>query len=312
MSIFSKIYDVFSRRNQQASALAHEIPSSFRNKIFYWCREVFEKDYYTANVSFETFFQEIHRSLVYRHGRLRFSQDSVTLTEDVLTYLSNCPGEQFLDFIEDIFRVECLFHASKPENQMVDELNELFQYNNLPYYITEFITEEVKDVIFGGQEHTAIKTKHFPKVIMKESEVVHEMAIKPTLELLQRPDFKSANDEFLEALEDYRKGDYGDCLTKCNSAFESVMKILCDKNKWSYNQSDTANKLVKVVLDNTTLESYFESPLILIATIRNKLSKSHGAGTSSRNVPQHIARYAINVTASSILLLAEEANKHKP
>src|SRR4029450_5031974 len=33
---------------------------------------------------------------------------------------------------------------------------------------------------------------------------------------------------FLNALEDYRKGDYGDCLTKCTSAFESALKITSD------------------------------------------------------------------------------------
>ena len=49
--------------------------------------------------------------------------------------------------------------------------------------------------------------------------------------LLRDKSFTSADQEFIEALEDYRKGDYGDCLTKCGSSLESTMKIICDRKK---------------------------------------------------------------------------------
>jgi hypothetical protein len=103
----------------------------------------------------------------------------------------------------------------------------------------------------------------------------------PALMLLQRPAFKTANLEYLEALEDYRKGDFGDCLTKCGSSFESVLKIICERKKWAYRQTDTASSLVKTVLDNTSLDNYFEPVLMIVATLRNRLSKSHGAGPNS-------------------------------
>jgi hypothetical protein len=85
-------------------------------------------------------------------------------------------------------------------------------------------------------------------------------------------------------LEDYRKGDYGDCLTKCSSAFESTMKIICDRRGWPYSQNDAARPLVQIIFQHTQLEqNHFEQPLMHIATLRNKLSKSHGAGTQQRN-----------------------------
>jgi hypothetical protein len=151
-----------------------------------------------------------------------------------------------------------------------------------------------------------IQTVAFPQVIMRESEIVHTEAIAPALQLLQHPDFTNVNSEFLSALEDYRKSKPGDCLTKCGSAFESFMKVICHKKGWAYKQTDGASTLAKTVLANTTLESYFETVLLIVATLRNRLGTAHGAGTATKNPSPHLARYAINATASAILLLADE------
>ena len=109
------------------------------------------------------------------------------------------------------------------------------------------------------------------------------------------------------ALEDYRKGDLGDCVAKCGSAFESVLKIICEKKRWPYQQTDTAARLLATVLSRTTLDPFFEQPLLLIATIRNRRSTAHGAGVQPKSVSPQVARFALNATATAILLLVEEA-----
>jgi len=233
--------------------------------------------------------------------------------EDAIAFLATCPGDEFLDFIEYIFRVECFFHVALPENQLIKELNDLLQQDNLPYHVTDFVKETVRENVteppFVGRGATVVKTVAYPKVIMRENEVTHRTMTVPALTLLQRPEFKAANSEYLEALEDYRKNDLGDCLTKCGSAFESVLKILCDRKGWSYSMTDTASSLVKIVLDKMSLDSYFEPVLMIVATLRNRLSTSHGGGVNPRQVPRHLARYALNVTAAAILLLIEEAGE---
>jgi hypothetical protein len=126
------------------------------------------------------------------------------------------------------------------------------------------------------------------------------------LNLLAQPHFQGANREFRAALEDYRKGDIGDCLAKCGSAFESVLKVICDRRGWAYSQNDTASALIKTVLSKTALDGYFEQLLIIVATLRNRMSSAHGSGTVPRTPPRHVAQYAVNVTASAILLLVDE------
>ena len=135
------------------------------------------------------------------------------------------------------------------------------------------------------------------------------MAIKPTLTFLQTHSaFVQADQEFLEALRHYRKGEYRDCVLKCGNSFESVMKIICNRKQWPYKQTDTAQKLLTTILSRSTLDSFFEQPIMLIATIRNRLSTAHGAGTQQKTVPKHVANYVINATASAILLLVDETN----
>jgi len=142
--------------------------------------------------------------------------------------------------------------------------------------------------------------------VLREDQVLHAEAVAPAIQLLADSGFSSANQEFLAALDDYRKGRYPDCLTKCGSAFESTMKLICARRKWAYQPTDTARELLRVVLTNSGMDTYFEQPLLLIATMRNRLSSSHGAGAHPRPVPPHRARYVINATASAILLLVEE------
>ena len=74
-----------------------------------------------------------------------------------------------------------------------------------------------------------------------------------------------------------------------------------------HDQKDTADVLLKTVLSHkATLETFLKEPLIIVATLRNRLSKSHGAGTAPKKVPPNRAEYAINATAAAILLLVSE------
>jgi hypothetical protein len=186
----------------------------------------------------------------------------------------------------------------------VHDLNQWFLFDDLPYALTFFVYERQTEVI-DGQDHERDVLISSPKVIRRDDEATYVLAIEPALVLLCDNNFISANNEFREALDDYRRGDYGDCLTKCGSAFESTMKLLCTRKDWAYSQKDTALPLLQTIIKESQTEAFFEHPLMLIATMRNRLSKSHGSGTENRQIPEHVAKYAINSTASAILFLVD-------
>lgn len=310
---FSQIFDVFSKRKKEVEPFVLNAPKTLRIKILLYSIDVFSnsRGNFSSGDYTDEFWNEIHQMLLYRHGKFQLSNGNPqSRSEDVLNFLLTCKDEDFFDFIEYIFKLKCLFHVSTEKNVLVAEINELFASENVGYELTEIVNEEVVEPVdeypFFGRKMRVNKTIAYPQVIKKDDQVIHTTTLMPALNLLSDPKYKTANQEYLEALEDYRKGDYGDCLTKCGSAFESVMKIICDSKKWQYKQTDTASVLLTTIIRETGLESFFEEPLKIIATLRNRLSKSHGAGVAPKKVTQNYARYALNSTAAAIMFLVNE------
>src|ERR1035437_9522414 len=310
-AMFNRMFDVFSKRPEVATKKGHVVPETTRNRVVMWAIEIYScsrPDFGVLtreNYSTE-FWQEIERRIRFRTGKFLLSRTAPAGPAAAIEYVLSCPAESFLDFLEDIFSADCFWRVSGDDVKMVDELNTLLRQDSLPYHLTHFVREAVNNTPTSYTTHT----RAYPKVIMKESEVLHENAIAPVLSLLERPHFRGANSEYLAALEDYRKGDMPDCLTKCGSAFESVLKVICDRKGWAIKQTDTAKTLIKTVLPNTALDSYFESLLIIVATLRNRLSSAHGTGTTVKQPARHIAQYALNATASAILLIAQETGEY--
>jgi hypothetical protein len=310
--MFDDIFKSFSKRTPDAVAKASEsIPTTARVRITRWCVELYRGERPSNIVGRgdhnAEFWQEIYRRLLYRTGKTTLTPtDRGNSPMEAANYILNCSAAEFLDFLEDIFNNDIFTNVSLWDNKIVDEMNTILRQDNLPYAVTHFVVEEVVHTsgMFSGHKGTQVRS--YPKVILKESEVLNQQAIGPALELLSQPHFASANKEFLAALEDYRKGDTGDCLVKCGSSFESVLKVICDRKGWAYTQNDTASTLVKTIITNTSLENYFEPMLIIVATLRNRLSTAHGAGTTVRQTPRHLALYALNMTASAMLMLTQE------
>jgi hypothetical protein len=313
MRSFLEIFNVFSKRPEVAALPTHEVPASTRNRVLRWCTELFRGERPSEILSRGDhnleFWQEIYRRLLYRTGKLKLTPTDTGDGREAIPYILNCPDEEFLDFLEDIFNNEAFSHVNMGDKNIVDELNDFLRQDKVPYSLTYFVWETYQETSGHFAGLTAKRVRAYPKVIMKESEALHETATAPALRLLEDGRFAAANLEFLAALEDYRKGDYGDCLTKCASAFESVLKVICDCKAWPYKQTDTAGLLIKTVVSNTALDNYFEPVLLIIATLRNRLSTAHGGGTATPvNPPRHLAQYALNMTAIAIVMLVAEAN----
>jgi hypothetical protein len=294
---FGNLFNVFSKRPSSPNKERKALTQSFRYRVFMRCRDAF-------GPAGDGFWAEIQTNLAYLHGQPRLSPGSQTQTDDALNFLTNCTDPHFLDFLEYIFHTQAYFHASG-RAALVNDVNEFFRQDDLPYALTDFVwTKGVRNEY--GREYETSTLTAYPMVIRKDSEILHQTAIAPVLQLLGEDSFTVANKEFLQALEDYRKGDFGDCLVKCASCSESVLKVLCKRKGWPHNENDNASPLLKTVITRSGLEPFFEQPLILVATLRNKLSTAHGAGTSPRIVSQGRAEYAINATAAGILLLTKE------
>ena len=143
-----------------------------------------------------------------------------------------------------------------------------------------------------------------PQLIRKDNEHLHKEAVIPALRLLHEEGFAGADAEYRRAHEHYRKGAYKECLNECLKAFESTMKTICARKKWSYNQTDTASALIEICLNNGLLPSFMKPHLGAIPTVRNKLS-GHGQGEHPKDVPKFYAEYLLHETAATIVFLVD-------
>jgi hypothetical protein len=64
-------------------------------------------------------------------------------------------------------------------------------------------------------------------------------------------------------------------------------------------------------MQKTEMDTFWEQPLMTVGTLRNKLSTSHGAGEVQKVVPEHVAKYTLNMTASAIIFLHDQAYQTK-
>jgi hypothetical protein len=209
--------------------------------------------------------------------------------------LLNCDNEQAIDIIELSFKyintvvrkynrnvVSCKINA----DDAIAELNIRFREHGIGY---QFESNEL---------------------IRVDSTFLHSEVIKPALTLLSDKMYQGANEEFLKAHEHYRHGRNKECLNECLKAFESVMKAICKKRKWKYEENDTAKKLIDICFANGLIPNYLQSQFNAlrsliesgIPTIRNRLG-GHGQGTEKIEVDDYVAGYALNLTASNIFFL---------
>lgn len=301
------IFDVFSQRqkSRNQSHGSDHISEKLRNRILLLYRDIVSGQWSGIGGYTYEFWSQIHNALQHLYGRLKLSKEVTgNDIDDTVAFLMSCEAKEFFDFIELSFKLKLTPQIMGNEEQIVDAINEIFSIENEPYKLTQIVRIEEKE-----GDCTYIRTSEYPKIIRVEDEIIYSEAIAPALSVLNAPHFEQANAEFRDAMEEYRKGCYEDCLTKCGSSFESVLKVLCQRNGWPFRDMDTAVPLLKVVIAKSSLEAFFEQPLSLIATIRNRLSSAHGAGSNARSVERHIGQYAISSTAAAIMLLVHEADK---
>lgn len=318
MGLKDKLQAIFDSYSRRRSSNGHQykpvqISNETRNRILMlYSNNVLNGQWMEARFHDLDFWCQIHQSLRYLIGSHNISgQNGVSEAEDLRRFLDECNSEEFFDFIELTFKQDSSRRVMHSINEVVDAINEIFRFGNEPYQLTHLVelrSDDQGNPAVQGFRGT-VYIAAYPKVIRVDEEITHVEAIEPALSVLGAPYFKAANGELRQAMEDYRKGDYADCLRNCGNALESVMKVLCNRNRWPYKETDTADPLLKSIIAHSSLDKFFEQPFMLIATMRNRLSTAHGAGSSVRNVDRHIAQYAITAVTGAIVLLAHECDK---
>lgn len=284
------------------------ISNKLRNQIYHiWTDYISqpELEYWTYNLTkavYKTICKE--EGLKFLDIESAYGRDSeARQIENYFETLNDC--DKILDaihimfyYMENVEAISCEHYGhltlKYPISEAISDLNHRFRENGVGY---EYINK---------------------KIIRIDSKLLHQEAIHPALILLTEKVYKNANDEYLKAHEHYKHGRNQECLNECLKSFESVMKIICNQNKWNYSPTDTSKPLINILLTNGFLPNYNESSLSAlrqllegtIPTVRNKNS-GHGAGSEKIVVPDHLANYMLYLTGSTIKLLVDTQTDRK-
>ncbi len=301
------IFELYSKRQKRLRGEAPDvfeydnIPQSLRIQIVHiWRDAIGESNRGTTYTHAHNLYKQIHDILCREYGMYQLMADSRGgYSRDLAKYFELCEdNEKVLDVIE------LTFHAI----QRITKDSEYRHYTN-PRSTPE---EAIKELNGRFLEHGVGYQFESGQIIRKDSELLHSEVVNPTLKFLSANEYSGANEEFLKAHEHYRHRNYKECLNECLKSFESTMKTICHKRGWSYNQTDTAKKLIEICFDNGLIPSFLQTQVTAlksvlesgVPTVRNKLG-GHGQGAQQTTVPQHFASYALHLTATTILFLVQ-------
>lgn len=279
-------YIMFSKRTKQAAQAEQpdvyqydELPGEFREQVIHiWKRAMPPDDVFDV-------WRGIHDDLAEEHGLACLGDGSPDGAVREYFRTVDEVGKA-LDVIERTFRelsAESIFlgEATQKPEDAIEQLNDRFREHSIGYrYET-------------GQ------------IVRVDSQYVHAEVVKPALVLLDDPAFKGPEDEFLKAHRLYREGDFKGALVEANKAFESTMLVVCQVRRLSHPKGlKTAGAMIDVLSKAGLVPSNLNEALLAIPKIRNN-EGAHGQGDKVKEVPQHLAAYALHVTASTIVMLVE-------
>ncbi|NNP73021.1 hypothetical protein A7P53_10615 [Acinetobacter defluvii] len=306
------ILELFSKRNKPKKDtdvyLYDVLPNPFRVQVTYLFNDLFGKhgERLRLIINVDDIYKEFVEWLARDFGVYHLTEDYMHenfgyQSEYINGFLAEKDVNKTIDYIELAFRFA---------NNIAQ--NEKYEYNIQRYNFDSTVQKAINELNFRFDEHNLGYQFVEGQIIRRDNTFTHSEIVKPSLEILSRKRFKGASSEFHKAHEHYRNGKYHEALNECLKAFESTMRIICDKQKWTVKSTATASILIKVCFENNLVPSFWESKFTSLRTLlesgvptaRNKLS-GHGAGSEEKEIPRYIVEYAINMTASTILFLVQ-------
>jgi hypothetical protein len=226
-------------------------------------------------------------------------------------YIQGNAYAELIGFLLNEKEVERCIDAVELAFRYIDRMTRTFQYLNRSK-ASERADEAIQELNERFQEHGVGYQYIDGTVIRIDSQFAHAEIVKPALSLLSRREYEGGQAEFLAAHEHFRHGRNKEALSECLKAFESVMKVICDRRGWRYESKVTSSGLLKILFDKQLLPDYLTQHFTAlrstlesgVPTIRNKLG-GHGQGADVVEVPAYVVGYAIHLTAACVIFLHE-------
>lgn len=305
------ITDIFSKRQKRLRGEVPDVytydtfPDSFRVQIVHIWRDCLgnEEAYRFDCGKVRDGYKLIVDILCREYGVFKLIGHGLTerhyMGELIDFFLQEQEPERIVDVIEISFRFADMFARGYDH----------WQKRNA----SEIVDTALKELNARLKEHGIGFQFEEGDMIRVDSQLIHAEVVKPALKLLSNKEYAGAQQEFLNAYEHYRHGNYKEALNEALKSFESTLKTICTKKGWAIDvQTDTSKKLLDVCYTNGLIPAFWQGHMSALRSLleggvptgRNKLS-GHGQGSVPTKVPEHIVSYILHMTASAIVFLVK-------
>jgi len=303
------MFKPFSRRQSEAGKLAtgnniylYNIERTVRSRIFYNLSDRLEQAGYAG--LFDQILAEVAKRIYNQYGCIDIDPKLSTwrLMPAAMHFMS-CNDDKAIDFLEFFLSASPGFQG----DHCVEALNDIFRDEGIGYEFTPLVTRDAgPSTLFGSQGGGRRVEYDYPQAIKKSEEYGHQAIVRPCLDALAGPDYTTAHGEMLKAHEAYKHGDYPAAITSCGSAFESVLKTICDRKTVAYDSKDTCGPLVQKCQAGGLFPSFYTEIFKGAGTLRNQLSSAHGRGPNpTPSVTKEQADHMIQITSAHITFLVK-------
>ncbi|MDN4494925.1 STM4504/CBY_0614 family protein [Ureibacillus aquaedulcis] len=290
-----ELFEVFSRRNKLVEIKDvyqyDNISIEFRNQFVNLINRLLPRGTYKEGQFWDLVAEEVKLEL----GILDFATSSSPT--NIFNYLLKCNTIQALDIIDILVNLlrrlsnNISFHDSGEFHFMNDKIDHTFDRIN-----QKFRQNALGYEIVGNQ------------LIRIDNQHIHSEVVKHAIKLLHQNDFTSASSDFMDAHKLYKDGEWESAIVKACVAFESAMKIICDKMGYSHSVRATASPLINTLATNgffnvsseTHLNALKSSLSSGLPTIRNQTG--HGQKEETE-VALSTVKYALDLCATNIVYL---------
>lgn len=303
------IFKLFSQREKEAKGVEDVYQySTVSDKLRVQVQQIlveaigkyWEPGYYAVNIPSNNNdgWEQISSILRREYGAHKL-RNATNPAHEFMLFIADCNTSEFIDALEVACRYIERVLGDFPEYKLKQ-----LSVKTDPSSAIEELNYRLRQDSFGFQYEDG-------SLIRLDDDFVHREVVKPAIRFLQRKEFAGARDEFFEAHRLYREGSYGLAVVECGKSFESALKTVCEIKGWSYERTDRASDLLRIVRRNGLIPDYLDKSFDqLSATLASGLPQvrnnegAHGQGSTPRQVPRPIVEYALNLSASKILLLA--------
>ncbi|PHS34631.1 MAG: hypothetical protein COA92_01685 [Sulfurovum sp.] len=279
-----ELYSDTQRNLQKNNIFIYDnIPQKFKNNMFNFIRKHLTLGQLVV----------LYREILIERGIKRTIGESYLQNPSAFLDIFISAFEKFIDEVEKDDEVSfhmdfiAIFLNMTNNENIVNDVNTIFYKYSLGYQI-----DTIKN-----------------QIMRVDSKIIYKETTTKVLHLLNDTKFENADDEYREAYEKFKSADYENVLVEANKAFETTMKIICELKGYGLPKKHTASALIAHLKMNDFIENFqtdkfngLAKTLESVSIVRNNQG-GHGQGAIKRDLHTMYAEYALQVTASNIILL---------